>query len=178
MKSVKAREQPWERASPKIRPGEDGWLPRKDSNLDKVIQNHLCYHYTTRQNVEGCQHGRVAVDSQRKMFRSSAEKCFQLGYSRATTSPMNRAELVETLRQRLGTNVSRAEAERALRGVLESVKLGLRRDRQVQLVGFGTFRVSERKPRAGVNPRTGEPMQVPGGPTIKFSAGKTLKNRV
>ncbi len=67
---------------------------------------------------------------------------------------MNKAELVEAVAKTLGA-ASRAEAERAVTAVVDGIKSGIRKDKTVQLVGFGTFKVSERAARMGVNPKTG-----------------------
>ncbi len=67
---------------------------------------------------------------------------------------MNKAELVEAVAKSLGV-ASRAEAERAVTAVVDAIKTGIRKDKSVQLVGFGTFRVAERAARMGVNPKTG-----------------------
>src|SRR5438309_8849781 len=72
-----------------------------------------------------------------------------------STSQMNKAELVESVSKSLGA-ASRAEAERAVNAVIDAIKTGIRKDKSVQLVGFGTFRVAERKARMGINPKTGE----------------------
>lgn len=92
---------------------------------------------------------------------------------------MNKAELVESVRRELGRDVSRVEAARAVRAVLEAIGTGLRRDRSVQLVGFGTFKAVASGPREGVNLVTGERFAVPpAAPSVRFSAGKRLRNRL
>ena len=91
---------------------------------------------------------------------------------------MNKAELVEAVRRELGQNASRVEAERAVRAVLEAIGNGLRHDRGVQLVGFGSFKVTERAPRRGTDPRTGASIALARSQTVRFTAGKDLKNRL
>ena len=91
---------------------------------------------------------------------------------------MNKAELVEAVQKNLGRATSKAEAERAVNAVIEGVSSGLRKDREVQLIGFGTFRVVHRKARIGVNPKTGAPIKIKASRTAKFSAGKDLKSRL
>ena len=59
--------------------------------------------------------------------------------------------------------------------VLASVKGGLRRDREVQLVGFGTFVIAGRPARRGFNPHTRQPMKIPAMKTIRFRAGADLR---
>ena len=67
---------------------------------------------------------------------------------------MNKAELVDAVAKTLGS-ASRAEAERAVTAVIDGIRTGIRKDKSVQLVGFGTFRVAERAARMGINPKTG-----------------------
>ncbi len=67
---------------------------------------------------------------------------------------MNKAELVESVQKILGA--SKAEAERSVGAVIDSIKVGLKKSKNVQLIGFGTFKVAERAARMGVNPKTGE----------------------
>jgi DNA-binding protein HU-beta len=86
---------------------------------------------------------------------------------------MNKAELVEAMSRNLGS--TKAEAERALDAFTTSVATGIKKDQEVSILGFGTFRISRRSARAGVNPKTGEKIQI--GPSIgvAFRAGKALK---
>ena len=67
---------------------------------------------------------------------------------------MNKAELVESVQKALGKDTSKAGAERAVEAVIDGIKLGLKKGKAVQLVGFGTFKVVQRKARTGVNPKT------------------------
>ncbi len=94
------------------------------------------------------------------------------------TPPMNKAELVHAVQKTLGKEASRAEAERAVHAVIEAVKTGLKKDKAVQLVGFGTFKVSLRKARTGINPSTKQKMKIPASKVVRFSAGKDLKAKV
>jgi DNA-binding protein HU-beta len=88
---------------------------------------------------------------------------------------MNKAELVEAVQKNLGVSASKAAAERAIDAVLAAMKRGLRRDREVQLVGFGTFSVAGRPARNGYNPHTRQPMKIPAMKTIRFRAGADLR---
>lgn len=65
-------------------------------------------------------------------------------------------------------------AERAVTAVLDAVKSGIQKDRVVQLVGFGTFRVVERKARRGIHPKTLEPITIPKSKTVRFVPGKNF----
>ena len=91
---------------------------------------------------------------------------------------MNKAELVEAVQKVLGNGASRAETERSLNAVIGAIGNGLKKDRTVQLIGFGTFRVAERAARMGTNPKTREPLKIKKSRTVRFSAGKELKNRI
>src|SRR5271166_3265231 len=91
--------------------------------------------------------------------------------------PMNKAELVDAVAKALGS-ASRAEAERAVNAVVDSIKTGIRKDKSVQLVGFGTFKVAERAARMGVNPKTGAKIKIKKSKTVKFAVGKELKAKL
>ncbi len=88
---------------------------------------------------------------------------------------MNKAELIDAVQQRLGAGASKAAAERAVDAVLHAVGHGLKRDREVQLVGFGAFAVATRAARRGYNPHTRRPMKIRAMKTIRFKAGLDLK---
>jgi DNA-binding protein HU-beta len=89
---------------------------------------------------------------------------------------MNKADLVAAVQQRLGTGTSKAAAERAVEAILAAVRQGLRRDKEVQLVGFGTFSLAVRPARRGFNPHTRQPMRIPALKTIRFRAGAALRD--
>lgn len=88
---------------------------------------------------------------------------------------MNKADLIEEVQKSLGTECSRLHAEKVVNSVLASIQKGLRKDKQVQLVGFGTFAVKARKARIGRNPQTNEPIQIKASKTVGFRAGTGLK---
>lgn len=90
---------------------------------------------------------------------------------------MNKAELIASISEKSGLNKKNAEA--ALNAFMESVEEALIGNDKVQLVGFGTFEVRERKEREGRNPR--DPKQkitIPASKAPVFKAGKTLKQSV
>jgi DNA-binding protein HU-beta len=91
---------------------------------------------------------------------------------------MNKVELVEAVQKQLGGETSKAEAERAVTAVINAVKVGVKKDKMVQLVGFGTFKVVERKARKGVNPKTLQQIRIPKSKTVKFVPGKDFKSKV
>ena len=89
---------------------------------------------------------------------------------------MNKAEVIDAVSRNLGS--SKAEAERALNAFVESVTEGLVGDGDVAILGFGTFRRSERKARMGTNPQTKERIHIPASVGVTFRAGKALKEKL
>ena len=87
---------------------------------------------------------------------------------------MNKTELVAAMAEQ--TNLSKKDAEAALKAFIDVVSEELKKGEKVQLVGFGTFEVSERAAREGRNPQTGETMKIKASKTPKFKAGKALKD--
>ena len=88
---------------------------------------------------------------------------------------MNKAELVEEVQKSLGADTSKAAAERAIEAVIEGIKKGIKKDKNVQLIGFGTYSVTKRAARDGVNPQTGEKIRIKASNVIKFKPGAGLK---
>ena len=88
---------------------------------------------------------------------------------------MNKAELVKEVQRQLGGGASKAATERAIDAVLAAVKRGLRKDKEVALVGFGTFVAAIRPARRGFNPHTKQPMKIPAMRTIRFKPGTELR---
>ncbi len=89
---------------------------------------------------------------------------------------MNKTEMIERLAQKTG--MTKADTQKALEGVLEVVSEELKSGNSVALTGFGTFTVTERKPRTGRNPRTGAEINIPAARVPKFKPGKNLKESV
>jgi DNA-binding protein HU-beta len=89
---------------------------------------------------------------------------------------MNKGECVAALADRL--DIPRAQAERALAGVLEIVAEQLVDGEKIAFTGFGSFEVSERAARTGRNPQTGGAIDIPASKVPKFTAGATLKAAV
>ena len=87
---------------------------------------------------------------------------------------MNKTELVAAMAEQ--TNLSKKDAEAALKAFIDVVSEELKKGEKFQLVGFGTFEVSERAAREGRNPQTGETMEIKASKTPKFKAGKALKD--
>lgn len=92
---------------------------------------------------------------------------------------MNRANLIENIVKDKKNGIdSKASAERALSSVLGAIHTGLKKDKAVQLIGFGNFYVKNRKARNGVNPKTGEKIKIKASRTVTFKVGKALKASV
>ena len=89
---------------------------------------------------------------------------------------MNRMELVAAIAEK--SELSKKDAEKALKAFTDVVAEELKKGEQIQLVGFGTFKVSERAAREGRNPQTGETMQIKASKSPKFKAGKALKDMI
>ncbi len=89
---------------------------------------------------------------------------------------MNKQDLVEAVAKELDT--SKAQGGRAVNAVLSGISKGLRRDKNVQLIGFGTFLVRRRKARKGRNPQTGETINIKASKTVGFKAGQKFKKMV
>ena len=94
----------------------------------------------------------------------------------APKKPMNRAELTELVAKELGE--SKAGADRAIAAVLGGIQKGLKKQKKVSLVGFGSFEVKRRKARKGRNPQTGEQIRIKASKSVAFRAGKPLKESV
>ncbi len=87
---------------------------------------------------------------------------------------MNKAELANEVAKK--TKLSKAKALIAINITFEAIKSSLKKGQRVQLVGFGSFRVKQRKARTGRNPKTGETIQIKAKKVPAFSAGAELKN--
>jgi len=89
---------------------------------------------------------------------------------------VNKNELIAKIAD--DTDLSKADATRAVDAVFDTITAQLSVESEVRLVGFGTFSVSHRKATEGRNPRTGEKIQIPASKQPKFKAGKQLKDSV
>ncbi len=89
---------------------------------------------------------------------------------------MNRVELIAAMAEK--AELSKKDAEKALKAFTEVVAEELKKGDKIQLVGFGTFEVSERPAREGRNPRSGETMTIAASKAPKFKAGKALKDAI
>ena len=89
---------------------------------------------------------------------------------------MNKTELVAAVAEQAG--LSKKDAEAAVKAFTDVVSDALKKGDKIQLVGFGTFEVSERAAREGRNPKTVESMKIEACKTPKLKAGKALKDLV
>ena len=87
---------------------------------------------------------------------------------------MNKTEFIAAVAEK--AEISKKDSEKALKAFVDVVAEQLKAGDKVQLVGFGTFEVSERAAREGRNPQTGEAMQIAASKSPKFKAGKALKD--
>ncbi len=86
---------------------------------------------------------------------------------------MTKEDLITSVAKKL--NTSKNDASKAVNAVFEQMKESLGKGESLQIVGFGTFKVSERAERQGRNPKTGEAITIAASKSIHFSNGKGLK---
>ena len=89
---------------------------------------------------------------------------------------MNKSELIAAVVEK--TELSKKDAEKTLKAFEDVITEELKKGEKVQLVGFGTFEVTERAERMGRNPKTKETMVIAASKAPKFKAGKALKDAV
>ncbi len=89
---------------------------------------------------------------------------------------MNKTQLIDAIAEK--ADLSKAQAKSALEATLEGITGALKDNQQVQLIGFGNFKVNQRAARAGRNPKTGEAIQIKAANVPAFVAGKALKESV
>ena len=89
---------------------------------------------------------------------------------------MNKTEFIAAVAEK--AEISKKDSEKALKAFVDVVAEQLKAGDKVQLVGFGTFEVSERAAREGRNPQTGETMKIAACKAPKFKAGKALKDAI
>ena len=85
---------------------------------------------------------------------------------------MNKTELIEKIAA--GAEITKADAKKALEATVAAIKDALAEGDKVQLVGFGTFAISEKPAREGINPSSKEKIQIPAKKVAKFKAGAEL----
>ena len=87
---------------------------------------------------------------------------------------MNKSDLIAAIAEH--ANLTKADAGRALDGLLKTIETTLKAGDSVSLIGFGSFEVKDRAERSGRNPQTGEPITIAAAKTISFKPGKALKD--
>ena len=87
---------------------------------------------------------------------------------------MTKADLIDLVASK--ADIPKQKAEEIVNGVFDDIVAALKNGDKVNISGFGTFSVSERKARTGRNPKTGESIQIAASRAAKFKAGKTLKD--
>lgn len=89
---------------------------------------------------------------------------------------MNKTQLVDAIAQEAG--LTKVEARRALDAVLKVTVDTLRKGDDVSIIGFGSFKVTERNSRKGLNPRTGERIEIPARRVVKFRPGSAIEDAI
>ena len=89
---------------------------------------------------------------------------------------MNKTELINAVAEKQG--LTKADTKKALEGILAEIQSALVNGDEVQFVGFGTFKTSQRAARTGRNPQTGEEIKIAASKAPSFKAGKALKDAV
>jgi DNA-binding protein HU-beta len=87
---------------------------------------------------------------------------------------MTKADLIEAMAGKI--DLPKATAERAVNLIFDDIIVALKNNDKVNISGFGTFTVSERKARQGRNPKTGETIEIQASRSAKFKPGKVLKD--
>jgi DNA-binding protein HU-beta len=89
---------------------------------------------------------------------------------------MNKQQLIEAIANE--AKLSKADAKRALEAFTDNVYKALKKDEEVRLIGFGTFKVKRRKARKGINPQTKETIKIKARKVPAFVPGAELKNSI
>lgn len=89
---------------------------------------------------------------------------------------MNKSNVIDAVASKTG--LSKKDAEGAIEAILDIITESLQKDEDVAFTGFGTFKISHRSARDGINPLTKEKLKIPAMKVPKFKAGKTLKDAV
>lgn len=87
---------------------------------------------------------------------------------------MNKTELINAISEKAG--LSKADSKKALDAFIETVGEELKKGGKIALVGFGTYSVTEKAARKGINPRTKQPINIPAKKVVKFKAGADLSS--
>ena len=108
--------------------------------------------------------------------KSQSTKKPALRYT-ATPKGMNdRQHLIDVIQS--GTGCTGVAARETMTAILGTITASLKKNQRFQLAGFGTFNVSKRSARMGVNPRTGEAIKIKASKSVRLKAGRTLKSSI
>ncbi len=91
---------------------------------------------------------------------------------------MTKADLVDQVAKAIGPGITKRECALVVDGFLNAVKQALAQGNNIEIRGFGTFKVRHRKPRLGRNPRTGEPVPVPARATAVYKPSRLLRAKM
>jgi len=89
---------------------------------------------------------------------------------------MNKSELINAIAEESG--LSKVDSKKALDGFMATVTKEMKKDGKIILVGFGTFSVTEKSARQGINPRTKQAIKIAAKKVVKFKAGAELAEAV
>ena len=108
--------------------------------------------------------------------KSRATKKSARRYKATPKGVNDRAHLIDVIQSETGC--TGAAARETMTRILGTIIASLKKNQRVQLAGFGAFKVTKRAARKGVNPRTGEAIRIKASKSVRFKAGRTLKNSV
>ncbi len=108
--------------------------------------------------------------------KSQATKKSARRYKATPEGMKDRQHLIDVIQS--GTGCTAVAARETMIALLGTITTSLKKNQRVQLAGFGTFTVAKRGARKGRNPRTGEAIKIKASKTVRFKAGRTLKNSV
>jgi nucleoid DNA-binding protein len=91
---------------------------------------------------------------------------------------MTKADLVEQVADAIGPGITKKDCARVVDGLLNAIKNALAEQENIEIRGFGTFKVRKRKARMARNPRTGEAVEVPARVVPIFKPSKDLRSQV
>lgn len=89
---------------------------------------------------------------------------------------MNKTELINAIAEK--ANLTKTDAKNALDATIEAIGEALANNDKVALIGFGTFAVTEKGARTGINPRTKEKIEIAARKAVKFKAGADLEGKI
>jgi DNA-binding protein HU-beta len=125
--------------------------------------------------------GRVVVDAAENPHLLSApirpaDSLVRHPRTNGGDTQVNKQDLITAVAE--AADLPKAKAGDVVDAVFEAIQKALKKKQEVRLVGFGTFSTSKRKAGKGRNPRTGEEIKIPASTTVRFKAGKGLKDAV